>query len=192
MESRFMHDPTYTEFANEDFEAGRTIDLRDGKWLHPVLFETLPVSDTSGTYILTHPDVSFEEKKARAEELVEIVKTMIPHDEGTSACTTESYMVPGCPEEPDVEVEVVVIRPRDLKKRKARAMFYCMGGALVAREPEMFPIEDLCEKFNCVAIVCKYRRSWEAPYPAAVNDLHAAYQWMVENAKMLQINRTTS
>lgn len=99
-----------------------------------------------------------------------------------------SYRVPGCPEEPDTETEVRVYRQVGLKDTKARTLFYCMGGAIIVREPGMFPIERQCYTYNCVAIVTMYRRSWEAQYPAAINDLHAAYKWMTDNAQMLQID----
>ena len=67
-------------------------------------------------------------------------------------------------------------------------LFYIVGGALVSLNPNAYPIEKLCEEHKCVGIVPIYRLSWQAKYPAAINDCHAAYKWMVDNADMLGIH----
>lgn len=50
-------------------------------------------------------------------------------------------------------------------------------------EPNACGIDNLAQKYNCIVVACKYRTSLEAPYLAAINDLHATYQWIVEQGQ---------
>lgn len=169
-------------------ETGRTFDIRDEKWAHPALRTFWDYSSVATSGVLSDPDVPLEVKQQKAVEAAEGLVALLGGNKGESDVVMTSYVVPGCPEEPEAEVEVRVFRSKNLKKKKARVLFYLLGGGLVVRETEAFPIEEFCERYNCVIVVPMYRRSWEAPYPAQTNDMHAAYQWMVENAEMLQIN----
>lgn len=171
-----------------NMEKDYVFDVSDPKWGHPELQEQWNYG-SGAALAMTDPRTPFEERKTMAIKVTEKAVSVSRNTELEKLCDRSSYMVPGCPEEPDVEVEVRVYRPKELKKKKARCMFYCLGGGMVTREPEMFPIGEMCVLHNCVAVICMFRRAWEAPYPAAINDLHASYQWMLDNAEMLQINR---
>jgi len=106
------------------------------------------------------------------------------------AIEVKEYEAPGCPEEPDAPVKIVVYTPVALKgKKKKPILFITLGGGMLVVRPEMFPIGDYCKKYNCVCVVPIYRTMFQAKYPGAINDLHAAYQWMVENAETLGVDK---
>lgn len=176
-------DPNYG--VEGDFEADRTFDTTDPKWAHPANLGMWGVC--TGSAMPHNPTLTMEE---RANTAIAATKNLLAMfgKEPSEDFEVQKYTIPGCPEEPDTETVVCVYRPKSLNKKKARCMFYCLGGALVIREPDMFPIEEISARHNCVMVVGLYRRSWEAQYPAAINDLHAAYKWMIENAEMLRIN----
>lgn len=169
-------------------EAGRVTDITDPKWGHPDGrdFWYIDPALNIDTATLYNPEVSDEEKLALGNKRQAAYMEQWWNTEHT--CTCEKYMVPGCPEEPDTECEVWVIKPKNIKPRKNRVLFYIVGGALVSLNPNAYPIEKLCEEHKCVGIVPIYRLSWQAKYPAAINDCHAAYKWMVDNADMLGIH----
>lgn len=133
-----------------------------------------------------NPEVSDEEKLKLGKKRQQAYYDQWWSTEHT--CDIEKYEVPGCEEEPDTPVEVWVVKPKNIKPRKNRVLYYVVGGALVSLNPNAYPIERLCEEHKCIGIVPIYRLSWEAKYPAAINDLHAAYKWMNENADMLGIH----
>lgn len=134
------------------------------------------------------PSISYEEKVALSEMLGRLTAEALNAGAGESPCDITSYEVPGCPEEPESSVEVLVYRPKTLEDRKARCMFYVLGGALTLVEPAIYPIDTLCVRYNCVAVTVKYRKSFDAQYPAAINDLHAGYEWMIDNAEEIGID----
>ena len=100
---------------------------------------------------------------------------------------TKIYTIPGCPEEPETEVKVEVRFPKKLRK-KMPVVFYIAGGAMLLGTPWLGPVEEYSATFNAIVVAPWYRTSIDAPYPAALNDLHAAYQWMIENAEELHVN----
>ena len=171
-------------------EEDSLFDIRDDKWAHPELKEGWYSAGANCTP-LYDPNASLEEKQARAAAQVDaIFKVMgvYDRDPADDPCTIDKYMAPGCPEEPDAEVEIYVYRPKDLKSKKAKCMYYVLGGALVMREPELYAISMLCEQYRCVLVLAKYRESYKAPYPAAINDCHAGYIWTLEHASEIGIN----
>ena len=95
--------------------------------------------------------------------------------------------MPGCPEEPDHEVRVTVRLPKK-RRKKMPVIFYIAGGAMIYGTPYMGPIEEYSYNYNCIVVAPWYRSALDAPYPAAINDCHAAYQWMVEHAAEINVN----
>jgi acetyl esterase/lipase len=66
-------------------------------------------------------------------------------------------------------------------------MLYCHGGGYLIGSPEQFSklIKKFIEKRPCVVIAPDYRKSTEAPYPAALNDCYDTLLWMKENANAI-------
>lgn len=70
-------------------------------------------------------------------------------------------------------------------------LLWLHGGGFALGIPEQdFIFGDLfCGDGSCVAVLPDYRRSTEAPYPAALEDCYLALVWMHERAEELGISR---
>lgn len=168
--------------GNGRVECGRVIDTRDPKWAHPELSEGW-TTEANPMSVLWNPDIPSEQKKAMVEGIYASVPPMATSD----FCEVTEYEVDGCPEEPETKAKVIVVSPKK-KRAKMRTVFQCLGGATVTCCPGFFPIASDCEKFNAIFVIPVYRTSVFAKYPAALNDCHAAYQWMINNAEMLHVD----
>lgn len=168
-------------------EADRVRDITDPKWCHPLLCDGWISGMGMGEFAkLYDPALSIEEKKA---VLGNIDLSVYYPQTDNPTCEMKEYEVPGCPEEPETSAKVYVLTPFKKKGRKKwPVLFECVGGGMVFCEPTMCGLEALAEQYNCVVVSCKYRTALEAPYPAAINDLHATYKWMTEHADELNID----
>lgn len=169
-------------------EKDRITDLNDKKWAHPdgaELFVLDPALNASSR-MMYDPNVPLEEKIRVGTQ-----KQKGYMDEWWGrqhSCDITEHIVSGCPEEPETPATVWVVKPKTARPGKNRVMFYVIGGGIYSVNPNAYPIEMLCEKYNAVGIVVIYRMSWQAQYPAAINDLHAGYQWMTEHADEIGIH----
>lgn len=168
------------------FEAGRIFDISDCKWGHPALQDTW--MGTPGFAAAWNLALSEEERKEIGSQSLAAVDAMTAGMPMSNYCDVIEYIAPGCVEEPEASVKVLVYRPKGLTKKKARVLFHIMGGGLVAYSTTFAPIDQIAQDHQCVVVVPFYRLSWQGKYPAAINDCHAAYQWMIDNADKLQIN----
>ncbi len=165
----------------------RIMDIRDSKWAYPEFTDNWNSPQDGGAGCMYSLDLPMEQKKASSDAIVKMMVDMYAQPLSED-CDLAKYRVPGCPEEPETETEVWVYTPKSLKKKKNRTLFYCMGGALVSREPRVFSMDQIAMKYKAVLVTVLYRTSLEAPYPAAINDMHAGYQWMLDHAEELRIN----
>lgn len=171
----------------------KVIDRTDPKWGHPEARDMwLPGGDVVNP--LLDPTTPREEQDALYSMMCsgsdDFKKSMLEEDpELRDAGVTAEFVVPGCPEEPETSVRVVVRTPSSAKPGdRLPAIFYVCGGALAICAPSSFPLEELSRDLEAVVVCPVYRVAFQAPYPAAVNDLHAAYKWMTEHAKELCID----
>lgn len=141
---------------------------------------------TPGAHILADDSLTVEEKQAKID--AELLAFFPPKDDSAAFTDCQKYIVPGCPEEPDKEAVAWVYTPKNLKRKKLRTLFYIEGGGLRVCLHDSMPIDKFCEKYNCIAVEPIYRTSLLGKYPAAINDIHAVYKWMVENAEMLHVD----
>lgn len=169
-------------------EKDRILDLNDSKWAHPDGAELWYVDPelNAGSIAMYDPNIPAEEKLKNGNARQKMYMDQWWAAEHT--CDIQKFMVPGCPEEPETEAELWIITPKNAKPRKNRALFYVIGGGLYAINPNSYPIEEICEKHKAVGIVVIYRMSWQAQYPAAINDLHAGYQYAMEHADEFKIH----
>jgi acetyl esterase/lipase len=87
------------------------------------------------------------------------------------------------------------VRVRVRSYRRARpsggsglpAVCFLHGGGYVMGSPEQFApaYRMLLRTRDCVIVAPDYRKSLEAPYPAALNDCYGALLWLKENAAQL-------
>ena len=175
----------------------RLFDIRDEKWAHPEFvgawednrkYEAAceglsqeEIAKMNPYAPLMDPNLSDEEKAAYYET---VDMSNCGADDLTD-CEVEELEVPGCVEEPDVKAKVRIYRPKHARRNEA--IFYLMGGAMMAAFPDTFPIAIMAKKYRRMMIVPIYRVTCQGKYPAAINDCHAVYAWAVDNAKELGI-----
>jgi len=77
------------------------------------------------------------------------------------------------------------------EKKPVTGLLWIHGVGYAIGLPEQdFLFADLfCNDDSCIAILPDYRRSTEAPYPAAMEDCYLALEWMWHNADKLGIHR---
>lgn len=174
-------------------ENGRIADRNDVRWAHPGLVDYWYIDGRKTVNKFTNPEKTLEERVAKRDKMygdiaaghpgaLALDPTLEEHGE------TTVYTAPGCPEEPDTEVKVYVRAPKNRKRRKANVVFYIAGGAFLLGTPYLGPIEELSRDYDCVVVAPWYRTALDAQYPAAINDFHAAYQWMADHSDELNIN----
>ena len=164
-------------------------DRNDVRWSHPGLADYYYVDGRKTVDKFTLSGKSHDELVAKRNRMYDGIGA------GRDAILaeyaefgeTKVYTIPGCPEEPETEVKVEVRFPAKLR-RKMPVVFYIAGGAFIFGTPWLGPVEEISKQLNCIVVAPWYRSSVDAEYPAAINDLHAAYAWMVENAAELHVN----
>lgn len=62
-----------------------------------------------------------------------------------------------------------------------RVILYLHGGAFIARSPHLHAamVQRWCARLSARALMVDYRLAPEHPYPAAADDCHAAYRWLL-------------
>lgn len=165
------------------------------KWAHPELaerYEALMAAGTATIDSIYNYDIPFEERKAavavQAAGMRELLGT--GKETGNPAIDRrEIHVAPGCPEEPETEVEVVIYRPAEPKSDKLNVLFAAAGGGMVMCMIEFYIYWMLADRYDCAVVCPRYRTAMEGhTYPAAINDLHAGYEWMIANADELGID----
>jgi acetyl esterase/lipase len=65
--------------------------------------------------------------------------------------------------------------------RPERVILYLHGGAFMFHWPGVYTamVADLCRRLKARALMVNYRLAPEHPFPAATNDCHAAYSWLL-------------
>jgi len=174
-------------------ENERIKDRNDVKWAHPGIAEHYYIDGRKTVNRLTNLEKTPEKRLESRNKMyrdIEAGRSALFEDspELNEHGETTTYTVTGCPEEPETEVKVDVRVPKVRKRKKLPCIFYIAGGAFVLGTPWLGPIEEYSMNYNCVVVAPWYRTSVDARYPAAINDFHAAYKWMMENADMLGIN----
>lgn len=90
----------------------------------------------------------------------------------------------------DGEIEAYVYEPDTVTETPLPAIIYFHGGGFVAGDIKSSdPVcRDLCENSEHVIISVDYRLAPEHRFPIAPNDCLAAFEWVVANAKALNID----
>lgn len=168
-------------------------DRSDPKFAHPLLRESYPPVLGANPIDYYDPDIPKETKLQVRTQTSQALNQMFNGDGADpDEKLWKSYMVEkGCPEEVDAPpVQVLVRDPKNSTAEKRPVVIDIPGGGLTLCFPQLYrqydnPISDMN---GAVVVSMIYRTSIDAEYPAAVNDIHAVYQWIVENAEMLKID----
>lgn len=88
-----------------------------------------------------------------------------------------------------VRVRVRTYRPRGRPRGPLPGVLFLHGGGYAMGSPEQFArVYPMLEATrDCVIVAPDYRKSLEAPYPAAVHDCYAALRWLRQNAAALGV-----
>lgn len=85
-------------------------------------------------------------------------------------------------------VPVRIYSPAKQKQSPAAILFFHGGGFVVgSRDTHDTFCRHLCESVHCKVISVEYRLAPENPFPAAVDDALAAYQWLVDSHEELHM-----
>lgn len=178
-------------------EAGRDDFIRVGNaYAHPHAAIGMSLDTAANTAKRTNIHTSVEELKAirdttSAYNKREWEDVNAKHPEWEEFGYWEEYFdIPGCVEEPDApKLHVLMRRLRDnYKKGPYPIVLVIPTGALFFNDPWLFSNAPVTKFLGVQTIIPEFRSFVDAPYPAAINDIHATYQWMVENAEKLNID----
>lgn len=164
----------------------------DAKWGHPELEVAYSLMGGSVGYaeVLLNDDLSFEERQEFAKHAEDGFAQFLPEYDWTRVT---AYEAPGCIDEPDAPlVKVLVANPREGKwryKRNSPCILIIPGGGLTTCFRFTAAIEDWADKFGVPVATLTYRTLVDGiQYPAPVNDCEAAYNFLAEHAKELNIS----
>lgn len=98
----------------------------------------------------------------------------------------DEVYIPSQHDGPDIRVRI--FKPIDATD-DLPGMAYFHGGGYIIGNPEIALgiIEDFIAKRACVVVAPDYRKSLEAPFPAAFDDCYDTLLWLKENAKTLGV-----
>lgn len=167
----------------------------DIRWFHPLTHDHYP---SVGMHEIPHIEelfdesVPFEERRVIYQQAKEELAGPDPKwFEPIENDNTTKYVVPGCPEEPETSMSVSVMRPNGFDETKTYpVIFYIAGGGLLFNMVFADYVQPHADAHNAIVVIPYYRTTFDDNgfYPAALNDLHAAYAWMVDNAEELRID----
>jgi len=170
-------------------------DVRGVEWLHPSLADTaqglMGASILVGELLKSGEPV--EKIVAKRQQMIEMTKEALggPDPKMLAKVEQAEYFAPGLKEEANApKVRIVVTSPKKRSSHHLPAILHLFGGGLCFGFPEMEINKQVrwVAELGCVCIAPSYRLAPEDKYPAAVNDIHAAMLWAVDNAKMLGID----
>lgn len=168
----------------------------DRKWAHP---DVLGGSNWEVPHLMDlfykYQDMSAEEfEEARKYEREALLgASLVSESEKRKAQGDWRFeTVSGCAEEPDQPVDICIRVPKNPEKKLLPCIFEIPGGGMYSAgsyEYNMSSLYTLSKHHNAVVVSMCYRLVREAKYPAALNDCHAAYQWLLEHCEELSVDR---
>lgn len=163
-------------------------DRTDEKWHHPDLRDTLKM-DMGHIYALNDPEISREERVRRNEKWEEETVAMLPPLQ-EEVVTRECHRIKGL-NEGDPDIKVYIIKPKNVKKKKLPVLFGFGEGAMINNRYETLAgtFDSFAPRWNCAVVFTEARSAIHAYYPAPLDDFQASYQWILENADELGLDR---
>lgn len=164
------------------------IDRSDEKFAHPLVREMYPPVMGGDDFPYLDPNVPREDKKVARDSMAATLTAMFyPEGAPEEDPNWKLFSIEkGCPEEPDAPaVDVKVRYPHDWDGETALPVVLSVcGGGLLMCFPDLYKAynEPIADNLGGAVVVPVYRTAIDAEYPAAINDLHATYQWIVDHA----------
>lgn len=175
-------------------EAGM-LDRSDEIYAHPLVREMWPPLLGGDDFPYLDPTVPKAEKIEARQRMAESLNALFYGDEAAAPEDPlwKKLMVErGCPEEPDAPSQEVSIRyPKDWDgETTLPVVFSINGGALLMCFTDLYKgyNEPIADELGAAVVVPIYRTAIDAEYPAAINDLHAAYVWVIEHADEMRFD----
>lgn len=178
-------------------EPGRQYDMSEKMYGHPAIRDAYPIENDISMYTAYDINLKDEEKRQISESIAAFVATLdadailsqIP-DEVLAQVEFKDFMVPGCPEEPDAPLFKMVCCMPKVVDKKLPAILYVPAGGLVSGtaqglQPMML---DMVLKNQCIVACPEIRCLPDWHYPAPVNDVHAAYDWLYKDPEGLGVD----
>ncbi len=85
------------------------------------------------------------------------------------------------------KIRVRIYKPLTSSDKPLPVVLYCHGGGYALTVPELaYPqIKGLIDTRDCIVVAPDYRKSMEAPYPAALDDCYDTLKWIKNNINEL-------
>ena len=181
---------------------GRAVDDRnDATWAHPELRDFWAAGNADVVHMCCDESIPIEKRRKRLEKMIKLSSDMLASQgvnplEGKDTTdadgfgTLQAFRCHGCPDEPEgAEHEVYALIPEKKSRRKRPAIFFIMGGCFFMQEPALYPeLLRWAKQFNAIIVTPRYSTLLDAHYPTQLDECHAGYQWMLENAEELGID----
>lgn len=132
--------------------------------------------------------IPLEERDKKVQDMINV---MLASPMGKCNYEQTEYQIPGCPEEPDAPLmSVFVVEPeKRLRKSKNPVIILYPSGGLYYCSPAYTIFKGVADNTGATVIYNMYRTYTRGGhYPYTVNDCHALYKWVYENAEMLKVD----
>lgn len=176
-------------------------ERNDPSWAHPELRDFWAAGNADVVNMCCDESIPLEKRQKRLSKMIRMSCSMLASqgvDPFGGKDTTdadgfgklETFTCGGCPEEPEgAEHEVYALIPEKKTRRKRPAIYFVMGGCFFMQEPMLYPqLLRWAKQYDAVVVTPRYSTLLDAQYPAQVNECHAGYQWMIDNAEELGLD----
>ncbi|WP_219211969.1 alpha/beta hydrolase [Variovorax boronicumulans] len=104
------------------------------------------------------------------------------------APTFEERVIPGAPG--SAPVRVLIHRPRQVGSERLPAILFLHASGFISGTPDMFSAANdaMAQQHRALVVSVQYRLAPESPFPAALQDAHAALVWLFAQADALGVD----
>lgn len=157
------------------------------KFNHPAFNSVPDMNVTAATRVPTAPELQKADKQIGWVEFNRYtyrVMRIMNRLFAPKVKNTEQVVI----EEVETPINLKIVKPKNIKANGALLFFY--GGGFIAGDNK--EVLTLAETYavNCgvPVILPNYRLAPQNPFPAALNDAYASWEWVIENAKTIGID----
>lgn len=147
-----------------------------------------PTDHETGPALQAVLDLNGRTDVAITAELLPLVRTMSPTTPDPVVAVTgfqhDEFTIDG----PGGSLTLSRFRPAE-QRGPAPALFFVHGGGLImGTRFALDGADELCRDLGLTLLSVEYRLAPEHPYPAALDDCVAAFEWVVQNAAELDVD----